>query len=57
MNKIKNNRKQRRLEIKRETIVYLADDVLRQAAGGNKDENPSLPISVCPTQCARNPQK
>ncbi|HEX2691341.1 MAG TPA: class I lanthipeptide [Kofleriaceae bacterium] len=45
----KNKNKHRRLELKKETVIYLTDDLLKHVIGGSTEPEPtqSLPISKC----------
>lgn len=52
MNKSTKNGKRRRLELKKETVVHLTDDQLKNAVGGQ--ETSSYPVSRCETQCLAN---
>lgn len=48
MKKNKYNSKHRRLELKKETVVHLTNDLLKNAAGGSILDPPhSFPISRC----------
>ena len=49
MNKNKNTSQRRRLELKKDTVVHLTEDLLKNAVGGSKAPEPthSLPISRC----------
>jgi hypothetical protein len=46
-NKTKNNRTRRRLELKKETVVLLTEDLLRNVVGGNGPPTISYPRSNC----------
>ena len=52
MNKHKQYTTHRRLALKKETVVYLNDDLLKNAVGGDISPIPSIPISSCPSWCA-----
>jgi len=47
MNKNKNYRTHRRLELKKETVVHLTDDLLRKVIGGSGPPTISYPMSNC----------
>jgi hypothetical protein len=51
MIKNQKNKQRRMLELKRETIVHIPGDLLKNVVGGGDVTN-SNPISQCPTQCA-----
>lgn len=50
MNKHKQYATHRRLALKKETVVYLNDDLLKNAVGGDPITD-SFPISSCPFFC------
>ena len=50
MKKNQKNRTRRMLELKRETIVHITDDLLRNVVGGGGVT--TLPVSQCVTGCA-----
>ena len=54
MNKNKNPIKHRRLALKKETVVQLTDDLLRNVVGGSAVPTNSFPISRCGTCTANN---
>ena len=54
MNKHRNKHgsQHRRLALKKETVGYLTDNLLKYVVGGSGLETASAPISKCNTQCA-----
>jgi len=52
VNKHKQYTTHRRLALKKETVVYLNDDLLKKAVGGDPVTIESIPISSCPSWCA-----
>jgi hypothetical protein len=50
MIKHQKNKQRRMLVLKRETIVHVTDDLLRNVVGGSNDVTNSIPITQCPTQ-------
>ena len=51
MNKNSRDSKHRKLELKKETVIYLTGDLLKNAVGGSN--LPSIPISECPAGCVK----
>ena len=53
MNKHRNKHgsQHRKLALKKETVGYLTDDLLKYVVGGDGYETASNPISKCNTQC------
>jgi hypothetical protein len=50
VNRSKNKTQHRKLALKKEMVVYLTDDLLKNVVGG-LDATNSYPISKCDTQC------
>jgi hypothetical protein len=50
-NKNKTISKHHRLTLKKETIGYLTDELLKNVVGGGVDVTNSNPFSKCNTQC------
>lgn len=47
MNKRKPSNKPRTLELKKETVTHLTDELLKHVAGGNNSTRPSQCVTLC----------
>lgn len=53
MNKHNKNNKRQKLQLAKETLVCLSEELLKHVVGG--DAIDSIPISSCPTHCPGSP--
>ena len=47
MKKLKTNNKLPALELKKETVIHLSHDMLKDVVGGNKSTVPSQCVTLC----------
>lgn len=52
MNKNNKKHQHRKLELKKDTVVHLTGDRLKQVVGGDEEPIMSWPLQSCGTQCA-----